>query len=276
MMVTDLDGTLLDERSRLPAANRKALERLATAGVVRVITTGRNLYSARQVIDPNFPIDFLSFSSGAGTVEWRTQELISSHSMSATDGHVVTEALLRRGMDFMIHSAIPANHYFAFHRSNDDNPDFDRRCQRYQDFATPWDGQPPAEPLCQILAVEPEQSKSHYSSLAAELATLTVILTTSPLDHASRWIEIFPAHVSKSQTAHFLAQRLNVAPNAVAAIGNDYNDRDLLAWAPNSFVVANAPAELRERYTVVSSHNDGGFAEAADAFLKYTAIDAQT
>jgi hydroxymethylpyrimidine pyrophosphatase-like HAD family hydrolase len=46
------------------------------------------------------------------------------------------------------------------------------------------------------------------------------------------------------------------------AVGNDYNDLELLDWAEHAFVVGNAPAELRARYATVASNDDAGFSEA--------------
>ena len=40
MVVTDLDGTLLDTQARLGSANRQTLEQLGEAGSLRVIATG--------------------------------------------------------------------------------------------------------------------------------------------------------------------------------------------------------------------------------------------
>ena len=91
------------------------------------------------------------------------------------------------------------------------------------------------------------------------------VLTTSPLDHRSRWIEIFPPAASKSLAAEWLRTRHGVDHDEVVAVGNDYNDRDLLEWARHAYVVANAAPSLRARYAVVASNDDEGFAEAMAA-----------
>ncbi len=267
MIATDLDGTLLDRDSRLSQRNRAALAALGEAGVLRVITTGRSLYSARQVLDPDLPLDYLCFSSGAGTVDWSTQELIDHHEMTLDQTRAATSAVLERRMDFMIHRAIPDNHHFVYRRHSDENPDFERRCQRYRGFAHEWDGVVAAFAACELIAIEPPDTPTRYAELKQELGDLTVILATSPLDHASRWIEIFPPQVSKSQAAMAIASRHRVPTEGIVAVGNDFNDRDLLDWASDSFVVANAPTELLAKHRVVAAHDADGFAEVADLLL---------
>jgi hydroxymethylpyrimidine pyrophosphatase-like HAD family hydrolase len=50
-------------------------------------------------------------------------------------------------------------------------------------------------------------------------------------------------------------------------VGNDYNDLDLLEWAGSSFVVANAPPDLTDRFPTVASNDDCGVAEAITRWL---------
>ena len=267
MAVTDLDGTLLDARARLGSANRRALEQLGEDGSLRVIATGRSLYSAEQVLAADFPIDYLVFSSGAGILDWRSRELLAAHEMRAEHVQGALALLLAKGLAFMVHRGVPDNHHFYYHPgagpAAEDNPDFHRRCQRYADFGQPMNGRSLDKlPVSQLLVIEAPGSESHYDALVAELEHLNVVLTTSPLDHRSRWIEIFPASASKSQAADWLRRRHGLDRSAVVAVGNDYNDRDLLDWAHHAYVVANAPASLKRRYAVVASNDEQGFAEA--------------
>jgi hypothetical protein len=99
------------------------------------------------------------------------------------------------------------------------------------------------------------------------LPAFQVIRTTSPLDGRSTWVEVFPAGVGKADAAAWLLEREGRGNTLSVAIGNDYNDLDLLEWADRAFVVSNAPAELRERYTAVASNDDGGFSEAVRQVL---------
>ena len=94
------------------------------------------------------------------------------------------------------------------------------------------------------------------------LPEFRVIRATSPLDHRSRWFEIFPRGVGKSFATGWLRARGHGAAGLSLAVGNDYNDVDLLEWAELPFVVANAPGELLSRFPNVPSNDEGGFSEA--------------
>ena len=263
MVVTDLDGTLFQKDRRISARNYRTLLDLGQRGVIRVIATGRHLFSARKVLSPDFPIDFLVFSSGAGILAWPEQKLLFSASMNREEVSLAFDSLARRSLDFMVHQPIPENHHFLFFPSGRPNPDFEARCRLYKDFAIPGGHQNPPGEACQLVAIEPYfREASHYAEIREELDRLTVVRTTSPLDGRSRWIEIFSKEVSKARTSIRIARDLEIREEAVMAIGNDYNDLDLLRWAARSFVVADAPRELLDIFPVVNSGDESDFSEA--------------
>jgi hydroxymethylpyrimidine pyrophosphatase-like HAD family hydrolase len=262
MVITDLDGTLFQKDHRISKRNYQTLLELGASHIVRVVATGRSLYSAHRILSPGFPIDFLVFSSGAGIMAWSGQEILFSASMNGQEVSLAFDALKRRSLDFMVHRPIPENHHFLYFSSGEPNPDFEARCRLYRDFATPGGNGPPEE-ACQLVAIEPYfRSTSRYSEIREELSRLSVVRTTSPLDGKSGWIEIFSGSVSKAQAAVRLARRLAIREEAVLAIGNDYNDLDLLGWAARSFVVAQAPQELLTRFPAVRSEDESDFSEA--------------
>ena len=271
MVVTDLDGTLLDSRGQLGERNRDTLESLPALGVVRVVATGRNLFSARQALPADMPIDYLVFASGAGTVRWRDGELLRRCDLDAAQALEAAAQLVELGLDFMLHRGVPDNHRFWYHRSRHGNHDFERRLARYQDHCEPWPAggavQAPVGPFSQLLAVEAPETALTHDDLRTLLAPLNVIRATSPLDHRSFWYEIFPPDVSKAAGADVLREHYRVDHDQVLAVGNDYNDEALLDWAARSRVVANAPADLRARYDAVASNDDAGFTEAVSAWL---------
>ena len=271
-LVTDLDGTLLDSRGVLSAANRATLLALARAGVLRVVATGRNLHSALTALPGDAPIDYLVFASGAGIMSWPDRALVHREELGDDEALAAADALCELALDFMLHAGVPDNHRFWYRRGDGPNPDFERRLARYAQHAVPWPDAPPAGPFSQLLAIEPggdeaQPAEARHGSLRRLLEPLHVIRTTSPLDHRSAWFEVFPAGVSKASGARWLLERHALAQTTVLAVGNDFNDEDMLAWAPHARVVANAPAELRRRFATVAGNDDDGFSAAVQDWL---------
>jgi hydroxymethylpyrimidine pyrophosphatase-like HAD family hydrolase len=299
MVVTDLDGTLFQRHHQVSGENLETLRRLGEQGVLRVIATGRNLFSARKVLSPEFPVDLVVFSSGAGIMDWGARRLIRALSMRR--GELKRAFLLLRGqrLDFMVHHPVPDNHRFVYYPSGRDNPDFRARVELYREFARPGaDGELPMRRASQLLAVEPRgedpggaPGAEHppgeapvpgrerpagrlsggtfggtvpglYPLIHRCLPGLNVVRTTSPLDGRSRWIEIFSRKASKAGASQWLARRYRIPERHILALGNDFNDLDLLEWAPQSCLVGGAAAALLGRFPQVSAGGEADFSLA--------------
>ncbi len=269
-LFTDLDGTLLQSDRKASERSLETLKSLGRKNIWRAVVTGRSLMSARTVLPDTFPIDFLVTSSGVGIFDFRDQTLVESHALSAGAVRLVADHLIDTGFDFMVHAPVPENHTFEYWEQNEHNPDFLRRRQYNAEFCQPLDpGSPRHSRASQFLVVCPREADPWrtHDALSNALPDLTVIRTTSPSDHQSTWFEIFPRHVSKSRSAARLCERLGADAERSAAVGNDYNDSDMLQWCGFPFVVQNAPEPLRKRFPVVSDHNADGFSEAVQRWL---------
>ncbi|GAB4341304.1 MAG: Cof-type HAD-IIB family hydrolase [Calditrichia bacterium] len=250
LVATDFDGTLYSPENPIGEADRRTLEWLGNKGICRVLVTGRNLYSAWKRLEPDFPIDYLIFSNGAGLLDWRSKKLLRRSLLSADETYDITELLLIQDMDFMLHMPIPLNHYFFYHTSyRQPQGDLKRRIDIYKPFTAPLDYLPDwGMPSTQFLVVY-HPGEENYYNLHEIRENFTVIRTTSVLDGITTWMEIFPAGVNKATALQLLGERLGQQCENILVLGNDYNDLPMLEWSPNAWVVGNAPADLKSRFS---------------------------
>lgn len=269
LFVCDFDGTLLRSDRSFSHADLKALNQLDALGIVKVIATGRSIYSLNTISISELPVDFIIFSSGAGIVQHPDGDIIRKVSLEAHEVNRAIAILQAEGLDFMVQRPIPDNHVFGYFESTPANEDFKRRIELYSRFAFPLDelidGFGPATQLIAILT--PGDSQPVLDDIRKKLPDFNIIQTTSPLDGRSLWIEIFPPNVSKSHAVAWLTAEFGLDSTQTLSIGNDYNDLDLLEWTANSFVVENAPDDIKDRFPVVASHDDSGVAEAVQRWL---------
>lgn len=262
IIISDLDGTLLTNQKDVSIVDMKTLYQLGEQGIIRVIATGRNFFSARKSISDKFPIDYLIFSSGAGIYNWKTKELIHSQHLPITEVKEISDILIQNKVDFMIHEMVPENHKFVYHRSNGSNPDFERRIKVYKEFAIKLNQETETyKNASQILAIFPNNINL-FKEIESKFNDIKIIRTTSPLDGDSIWMEIFPNTVSKGHGIEWLCKHLNININSSLSVGNDFNDVDMLDLTRNSYVVENAPEELKDRYDICSSNQNNGFTDA--------------
>lgn len=277
LFVTDLDGTLLNDDRRLNAIDAVALQQLRRDGFVTAVATGRSNFSfldlweklqGKGAEDP-LPIDYVIFSTGAGIMRHPAGEILLRNSLNRNDLIFITGKLDDFDVDFMVHWPIPETRRFVYRRRREDNDDFQRRIRMYDRWAEPLRATLPAdlEAATEILCIVPgEYGHELAEQISAALPMYSVIKATSPLDHRSLWIEIFPAGVSKSSGVAWLVRRLGLHRSQVGVVGNDYNDEDMLHWSVHSYVVGNSPPDLRRRYCCVAANTEGGVAEAIAAW----------
>jgi hydroxymethylpyrimidine pyrophosphatase-like HAD family hydrolase len=231
LFVCDFDGTLLRSDRSFSDADLEALKQLGAFGIVRVIATGRSIYSLNTVSISELPVDFIIFSSGAGVIQHPDGHIIRKASLEAHEVSRAIAILRADDLDFMVHRPIPDNHVFGYFESTPANADFKRRIDLYSQFAFPLD------------------------EISYGFGTATQLLAILPPERSLHVLET----IRKKLPGFNIIQTLS--------IGNDYNDLDLLEWTASSFVVENAPDDLKERFPVVASHNESGVAEAIGRWL---------
>lgn len=258
LVVTDLDGTLLSDDGKVSFFNRNIFHQLKQKKIFSTIATGRSIYSFRKVIKNDFPLDYLIFSSGLGIMDWQKQKIIYENRMNKSEVKEIYNLLIELKLDFMIQHPLPHNHKFHYKRMNNDISDFENRINLYCKHSSPLKNINELDSASQFIAIVPDGAET-YRFLKAKLTNFQVIRATSPLDHQTTWIEIFPKGVSKGHTLESLTDFLGLNLQNSIGIGNDYNDIDFLDRTKYSFVVKNAPQILKNHYNVTKSNNENGF-----------------
>ncbi len=250
IIISDIDGTLLNNDGKLSKSNRKAIELLIEKDVVIVLATGRSLYSAKKVIIENdflHLIDFVIFSTGAAILDIKRDIIFRQYSLSKNEISEIEEYLNEIQIDFMIQQVIPDNHFFSYKKNPryKKNPDFYKRIEIYNDCILE-NGEKP-ESATQFVAIVPKHGDKILNQIKLKFQKkYSIIKTTSPLDKKSLWIEIFPKNVLKSIASNYLLEKLNLSNKALVTVGNDFNDMDLLTVGKENYLLENAPKELKE------------------------------
>ena len=279
LFVTDLDGTLLTDEKTFNCRDLGALQKLRDQGYAIAIATGRSDYSFFTLMESlgmrgterSPAIDYVLFSTGAGILNFNEESILSSISLSENDVSIIVDYLEASQLDYMVHRAIPHTHKFLYRLHSEQNSDFSRRLDLYLEHGTQLSesGLTRPEKATEVLCIVPgTRGRDLTDRLAAIFEQYSVIRATSPLDGESSWIEIFDSAVSKSKAVARLAGSLGIAKENTCAVGNDYNDEDLLHWAETSYIVGNSPSRLKTVFHVVASNNDGGVAEAIAHWLR--------
>lgn len=265
MVVTDLDGTLLQTDHTISETDLNTLIKLGRQGICRVAATGRNLFKVKQVLSVDSPFDYVIFSLGAGIVRWKTQELIRKVSLPVPEATALTRFLIEERHNFKAALNIPENHHFVWWKSNDCD-ELNRYIEHYKEFVAPELIVPGRDiHASQILVFLPnneETFKNLKNKILYKFPHFSVIRSTSPVNSDYIWMEILPNGISKANGVEEICKITGIPRENTFGIGNDFNDLELLEFTRHSYVVDNAPPQLKEKYNTSRAHHENGFTHA--------------
>jgi Cof subfamily protein (haloacid dehalogenase superfamily) len=266
IIFVDLDGTLLNSEGKISEKTLECMHRVSNKNIKLAAVTGRHFFSAKRAVNDSVPFDYLICSTGNAIIDFKTKEFLTSHSISKEDTLKIVNYLKINNYNYFIQHKLPDNHYFYYNFPNYDS-DFEHRLQIYQDFALPLPEKLNGFTASQFIIVIPNNMEI-FNDLNKKIENLvphlSIVRATSPLNHSQIWFEIYPVNVNKGFAVKELCKLLNVPVSETIAVGNDYNDIDMLDSVGRAFVVANAPDYIKEKYEVVASNDEDGFLEVVD------------
>ena len=82
------------------------------------------------------------------------------------------------------------------------------------------------------------------------------------------YLEIMPTNASKTSAINYLEKKFNINKAEIIAMGDNYNDVDMLKYAGIGIAMGNAPDDVKKNADDVTLTNDeDGVAEAISKYL---------
>ncbi|WP_432560556.1 HAD family hydrolase [Granulicoccus sp. GXG6511] len=247
LVATDLDGTFLSPDGTVSAENARAVADAAAAGLPVVFVTGRPPRWLGVIADLPLAHPTVIASNGALVWDLAERQPLWAETIDAQTARDVI-ALVREelpGASFGVEQGLR----FGFddtYRLGLDRGEALRRPEFFTGRAEDMVGDPFVKLLIQHEDIEADELSRRVSRAIGSALTVT---------HSS-WgsmglLELSASGVTKAETLERYAAELGVAREDVAAFGDMPNDRTMLAWAGQPFVMAEAHPSLLDLPGVV-------------------------
>ncbi|MED0677134.1 MULTISPECIES: Cof-type HAD-IIB family hydrolase [Aneurinibacillus] len=249
----DIDGTLLTDDYRITEKNKKALRAAEEEGVQIVLCSGRAPVSVLPILEEIGIHGYFICHNGAVTTHSKTKEILQENGFSMQSLRGVVEYCRRENIHMDFCTA------FDMYTESMEREDVQRMYAKYlaqpkliQDMLTVED-----KLVKFTLFGTDEQLNKAYDEFAA------MNLPVRTLRSGPSYIDIIDKATSKGAALSNLAEYLNISLADTIAIGNYYNDLDMITMAGIGVAVANAPEDVKEKADlIVASNNESGVAEA--------------
>ncbi len=286
-LAIDLDGTLLDPRQRVSPANLEALRRARAAGLRVVICTGRGLVECIHILQGIEQLDPVVVAGGSMLACPVTRRTLHRFNLDRALVLRATERLLGHGYPVMVLKDSEAAGYdYLLVIGPDEHPldpvtawwfdELDVRVRTVRSIAE--DEHPEhsvrvgvcglsgrLDALTRDLELELGAGAlmHHFSAVAAPHLRAQL-----PPGQSVNILEVFDRRATKWSAVRWLASGWGIAPERIAAIGDEINDLSMIREAGLGVAMGNAvPAVRAAAARQTRSHDEDGVAHAIGSIL---------
>jgi len=271
LLAVDIDGTLLNSQFQISPVDLSALRHAHGVGIEIILVTGRR-HTFALPIAQQLGFDFWVISSNGAVTRSLAGETFHRELLPTSTCRKLCEAMREfRGntvLTFDIDSkgAIVLEHMDEL--STSIQRWFEKNLQ-YIDFVAPLENALTTDPV-QAMFCGPIARMHQVLERLEGLAFRDefTVLRTEYLVRDLSIVDILNRGCSKGHALERWAKYRGIPRDKVMAIGDNYNDIEMLAFAGQPFIMGNASEELRARgWAVTLSNNQSGVAAAIEQVL---------
>lgn len=270
LLAIDIDGTLLDSRGRVPQANVDALTEAARRGVRLAIVTGRSFYFALPPLEP-LPEPLTLIVYNGAIARTRSGDTLIRRLLPRAAARRVLDATSRWRDSALLQFDRPSRGQLVYDRLDWTHPN--RVGFRQKNLALIEE----VPALEDALTEDPIQI-AFNGSVATMRELMEVLrsggatagLSVSVTEYPQRdfaLVDVCAEDTTKGSTLSRLAALLDVAREEVMAVGDNFNDREMLDWAGVGVVMGNGAEELKAGRHVTGTNDEAGLALAVERFV---------
>ena len=260
----DVDGTLLDARGQVPAANIDAIHEAVSAGIHVALVTGRSYPFVRPLADELPSSVTLIVSNGA--VERRLDGSTLARRLLNRD---VARSVLESTRQFRDAAALvfdrDASRQVMFETMDWEHPGRKAYWSRNQSLiaqSVPLEDALIEDPIQVMFNGGVESMRSLVSALRAEARDFAVALTEY-VHRDFSLIDVTDLAATKGQALAWRATQLGLTRDEIMAVGDNFNDLEMLEFAGVPVVMQNCVDGLKQRgWATTGSNDDAGLADA--------------
>jgi len=271
LLAIDIDGTLLDSRFELSEANRAAVVAARQHGAEVVLVTGRR-FSFAQPIAAQFPLELTIITSNGALVKspdgtTLARQLLpraQARAVLAAAGAYRDNALLlfdREAMGQIVAERLDLAHT-PVERYVERNRQYLQQVKRLEDALTD-------DPIQVLFMGAVQPLRELYRQLReAAFAPAVTLARTEYVERDLTLLDVLAHRCNKGVALARWAASRGIAAEETMAIGDNWNDWEMLEFAGLPVLMGNSAEELKQKgWAVTGSNDESGVATAIQKYL---------
>lgn len=236
LIASDMDGTLLDDDSKVPEETYELISALAEKGVRFVASSGRRYDTLRWLFEP--VADKMDYVASLGTQVYADGRLLDREVFSTLS---VMRLFETTQLFDCLHLALyDATHTYLLNDQSSYIRELDKDLPNAERLFDP--PSPDVSIIKAALCCEyPDQLMDMAYVLERELSEFFTFLPSG-----SRWIDVVPRHVNKATGLEQVMRYWGIGPDETVAFGDSMNDYAMLRYVGHPYVMENARYAVRQ------------------------------
>lgn len=236
LIASDMDGTLLDDDSKVPEETYELISALAEKGVRFVASSGRRYDTLRWLFEP--VADKMDYVASLGTQVYADGRLLDREVFSTLS---VMRLFETTQLFDCLHLALyDATHTYLLNDQSSYIRELDKDLPNAERLFDP--PSPDVSIIKAALCCEyPDQLMDMAYVLERELSEFFTFLPSG-----SRWIDVVPRHVNKATGLEQVMRYWGIGPDEAVAFGDSMNDYAMLRYVGHPYVMENARYAVRQ------------------------------
>jgi len=266
MLVSDIDGTLLNSRGQLTAGVKQAIREAHEHGVIVTLATGRQLRGVVPLIEELGVSVPVILGNGCVIVDPLKGETLLHRPLAHDATHAILDVIQKHGLwsSLMVHTYEGVDTYY------DRDPGFE---EAYLFIHKDLDPQVAVEvgdlrphvsrdPIKVLLIDRTEKVMPLAEELTKLRQTVDFNMVVSHQEFPGyTFLETFHHLSTKAAGIEHLTRQFQLTPSQVVAVGDNVNDLEMIEYAGLGVAMGNAVAELKARADwTTTSHDEDGIA----------------
>ncbi|HZI19872.1 MAG TPA: Cof-type HAD-IIB family hydrolase [Pyrinomonadaceae bacterium] len=280
LIALDLDGTLLDSRGELSGRNRAAIAAARGRGARVAVVTGRRFRDAQPIaLELGLDVPVIAHN-GALTKHARTLQTVAALLMPAEAARQVIRTGRAHGADALVSD----DHVGAGLLVYDHLTEGNTALQKYIAWSRRVVGEEAAAAIRRVPSLESylDHDPLHvaFSGGCAAMERLARVMESELCGAVKLLLTLYPRtdfalldvlHPAASKGAGLaaVAAELGLGREEVMAVGDNFNDVEMLEYAGTGVLMGNADPGLNDgrRLHTTASNDEDGVAEAIERFV---------
>ena len=248
LILTDMDGTLLDENSQLPEGFDEMMAELKKRGVIFGAASGRQYYSLLETF-PAYEDEFLFLAENGTMVMYHGKELFSSPLQKSFP-------VLEAGLNLPDIFCVYCGKKDAYIVKEQEKPEYLAELAKYYTHNSV---------VKNFHEVEDEAIKvSFYDKTGHASTTIYPHLAQfqgrmQVVRSSDFWVDVMCFGINKGIALQQVQKKLRISPKECAVFGDYLNDLEIMSSAYYSFAMANAHHKIKDvaRFETASNAEGG-------------------